>query len=260
MPEFNLPNLQDLDKDELVNIVAKMNKTLSWLLSNLDSLNVTEINTNLTRVASQDGETIINGPLLQMYDKQATPMLRLQQGYNASTGDFVFQMFNKLGQLMMDLDSNGNALFQGVVRTAASGRRIEISGNSLFAFDANQIARIEYRPTTSVQGLEYYEIWFRDQNGVQTGVLNSIDGLFSIGSMRNMIIGTNPGYTTYFSGGAAVDFQNNVVKFNNATVQGLTTTINGSHNHGIPDGTVLLVSGGGTVTFRQSGDHAHNVE
>lgn len=38
---------------------------------------------------------------------------------------------------------------------------------------------------------------------------------------------------------------------------GISTGGSGSHNHGIPDGTVLMVQGGGTVTYRVAGNHTH---
>ncbi len=38
---------------------------------------------------------------------------------------------------------------------------------------------------------------------------------------------------------------------------GNPTSTDGLHNHGVPDGTVLMVNGGGTVTFSQSGSHSH---
>lgn len=38
---------------------------------------------------------------------------------------------------------------------------------------------------------------------------------------------------------------------------GASTSSVSNHNHGIPDGTVLMVDGGGTVTFVASGGHSH---
>jgi hypothetical protein len=38
---------------------------------------------------------------------------------------------------------------------------------------------------------------------------------------------------------------------------GISTGLSGSHNHGIPNGTVLMVDGGGTVTWSSAGSHSH---
>lgn len=39
---------------------------------------------------------------------------------------------------------------------------------------------------------------------------------------------------------------------------GVVTGSGGSHNHGIPNGTVLMVSGGGTVVWSTAGNHTHS--
>lgn len=39
--------------------------------------------------------------------------------------------------------------------------------------------------------------------------------------------------------------------------KGIATGSAGSHNHGIPDGTQLMTSGGGTVTYFSAGGHSH---
>ncbi|OPG91346.1 hypothetical protein B2I21_35190 [Chryseobacterium mucoviscidosis] len=38
---------------------------------------------------------------------------------------------------------------------------------------------------------------------------------------------------------------------------GVSTGLSGGHNHGIADGTKLLIEGGGTVTFFAAGQHSH---
>lgn len=39
---------------------------------------------------------------------------------------------------------------------------------------------------------------------------------------------------------------------------GTSTGLSGSHNHGIPNGTVLMVNGGGTVVWSVAGNHSHS--
>ena len=43
-------------------------------------------------------------------------------------------------------------------------------------------------------------------------------------------------------------------------IDNLITSTSAKHDHNIPNGTVLMVSGGGTVTFQDDGDHSHDVE
>ena len=134
MSQFNLASLQaGMSIDELADEVAKLTKTLNHVLYHLDSINVKRLYTEETYIGSTLGETVISGPTLQMFDKQATPVMRLQMGYLASASDFVFQMFNKTGAQMISLDTSGNYVFAGgTIRTAPTGQsRIELTGNSL---------------------------------------------------------------------------------------------------------------------------------
>lgn len=60
-------------------------------------------------------------------------------------------------------------------------------------------------------------------------------------------------WSNYQAGGSNLQ-----TELNNKASVGVATNINGAHNHGIPDGTVLLVQGGGTVIYRVAAGHAHN--
>jgi hypothetical protein len=135
MPEFEFPSINgDMGIPDILNAMAKITKTLDWLNRNMDSLNVTEINTSITRVKSKDGTTVINGPLIEMYDKQNPPKLRIKQGFDAAVNDFVYKMFNIFGQLTVNVDSSGNIVvntgtFMGDIITdknAKVGNNIEV--------------------------------------------------------------------------------------------------------------------------------------
>ena len=110
---------------------------LNHLLAFLDSKNVKRIDTNETVIRSADGETRINGPLIQMYDKQGTPILRLQAGYDAATLDFVFQLLNSAGDITVSMDSStGNII---VERGTFKGSITIGTGNNVFKADSNGI-------------------------------------------------------------------------------------------------------------------------
>jgi hypothetical protein len=48
-----------------------------------------------------------------MYDNQDPAILRLKQGYEVSSGDFVFELYNKSGVKTVDIDSNGDVDITG---------------------------------------------------------------------------------------------------------------------------------------------------
>lgn len=111
-------------------------EALNWMMSKLDSRNVKRLDTNETHIASKDGETVISGPLLLMYDKQGVPVLRVKMGYDADSLDFVFQLMNATGDITIDIDSNGNIT---VERGTFKGSITIGSGNNVFKADSNGI-------------------------------------------------------------------------------------------------------------------------
>lgn len=136
MATVSIWEVRGADK-ELINQIALMRKDLEEMLENLDSINVKRLNTNITSIKSQHGETVIRGPVLEMYDQQATPVLRLRQGYDELTGDFLFEMYNKAGVKTIGIDSNGDATFTGtitssVIKTGPDGTdHLELTGAGL---------------------------------------------------------------------------------------------------------------------------------
>jgi len=110
-----------------VNILAKDGKALKFSLTNIDSSNVTELNTNITNISSEDGETVINGPLLEMYDDTST--LRLKMGFDEDTSTFIFSLKDDSGSETIGVDSNGDAIFKGTV-TVGTDYPVEITNNS----------------------------------------------------------------------------------------------------------------------------------
>jgi len=146
MPEFSLQGYEDLEVT-----VHRMRKELLWLLNCLDSLNVKEINTNITRVRSKDGITVINGPQIEMKD---TNRLRLKMGYDEATGEFVFTL--------MDVDGNPTLSMNSLGQLLLGGKPL------IEMYDNNNVLRLRmgYNGTTFV-----YQMF--DGNGNETIGLNS---------------------------------------------------------------------------------------
>lgn len=112
LQSFPMPT-KGMTVDQLANVVAQMGRALSYLTGNLDSANIKTIYTDQTDVQSSNGKTVINGTLLEMYDNQSTPVLRIQMGYSSKTSAFVFNMFNEAGTQTVSLDSSGNIQLGG---------------------------------------------------------------------------------------------------------------------------------------------------
>ncbi|MFA4854183.1 MAG: hypothetical protein WC616_02400 [Candidatus Omnitrophota bacterium] len=117
MPTFKM-NMPDTSKltlerkvEALENTLTELITRISWQQSKLDSTNVKRIDTNQTVVKSANGETVITGPILEMYDSAA--VLRLKQGYNSATDTFLFALNNAAGDQTVGIDSSGNIVVTG---------------------------------------------------------------------------------------------------------------------------------------------------
>jgi hypothetical protein len=96
--------------DKLENTVLELIRQMGWMFSKLDSKNVKRLDTNETTIKSKDGETYINGPVLEMRDSDGT--LRLKQGWDVEELLFVFKLYNALGLITVDLDSDGELVVE----------------------------------------------------------------------------------------------------------------------------------------------------
>lgn len=110
MPVFTFQKADTVEEtiDELL-------QRLAWITSRLDSKNVKRLDTNETVIKSADGTTEIQGPLLLQKDSAGT--LRLKQGYDRASGEFVFNMYDDTGAQTIYLNSSGEAVFAGNVQT-----------------------------------------------------------------------------------------------------------------------------------------------
>ena len=112
---------------ENADVLSKLQKNLSWILTHLDSQNVQSINTNLTTVQSEDGATTIDGAQLIMQD--GTGNVRAVLGKD-NVGNFIFRIYDEDGNAAVSLDDDGQALFTGKIRGAdIEGVNVRIAPN-----------------------------------------------------------------------------------------------------------------------------------
>lgn len=169
-----MPNNISMEKkvEILQSTVEELLSRFSWFTSNFDSKNVKRLDTNETVIKSADGETIIRGPVLEMYDKQATPVLRLKQGYDSVTGKFVYELYDAAGVKTVGIDSNGAATFTGTITggtiqtNTALHSRIVITGDTLKTYYSNGVTDYLNGVAWGIGALKNYG----DLNFYDTGV------------------------------------------------------------------------------------------
>ena len=108
------PQMGKTDAETIRNLysnVCMLRRELDHFIKFIDSDNVTEINTNITRVKSDKGTTEIKGPQLIM--KDLTPIIRLQAGLDAETGKFVFKLMDSAGKATLSMSDLGQILLSG---------------------------------------------------------------------------------------------------------------------------------------------------
>jgi len=137
MATVQLPSIENAnDLYQVKEQLAKLTKEIDYLLNNLDSTNVTSINTNRTKVSSKDGSTIIDGNQLVMTDT-TTP--RLKMGYNETSGLFEFILYDENGIKTFEVDSTGEAIFKGSISTEKNA----IIGNKITLGDPDAVGVIK---------------------------------------------------------------------------------------------------------------------
>ncbi|KKQ46616.1 MAG: Phage minor structural protein, partial [Candidatus Moranbacteria bacterium GW2011_GWD2_37_9] len=155
--------------------IARYVQSLIQKTQKLDSKNVKRLDTNETHIASNKGETVIQGPLILMYDKQGVPVLRLKMGYDAESAAFVNQLMNASGEITYYVDSNGNLVvergtFKGSI-TIGTGNDVFKAGNEGIWLGHAEYALAPFRVS-------------KDGTAVATN-LTAVGGIIKGGSFRN---------------------------------------------------------------------------
>lgn len=110
MPVFNAP-MQRIDAADPVralktmeNHIRSMQEQLEFTLSNLDSSNIREIETDKTNITSSGGGVTISGDSIDLSGKKGE---RFRVGYDKDAGLFRFEVRDAGGASVLYLNSEG---------------------------------------------------------------------------------------------------------------------------------------------------------
>jgi hypothetical protein len=209
----------------------RLQKDINALINerNMDHTHVARLYTEYCDIQSEAGETVIDGPLLTMRSAASTT-IRLLQGYDPSTGDFVnrlydangnivfsvnttgqvqlsgkpyitmtddtttirlklgynqvtnqfeYALYNVLGAQTFGVDSSGDGTFTGtitggVIRTASTGARIQLSSNTLATFSSNNV--LNGLVTENTTGQQFGDVYIYDAGTKMLEFYNNLTG------------------------------------------------------------------------------------
>ncbi|WP_372997402.1 hypothetical protein [Lutispora sp.] len=190
-----MPTWTSINADTFKDFQIAFNRYMEYFVSHLSSKNVKRLDTNETEIKSKDGTTYINGPLLEMRDAALT--MRLRQGYDKTTGKFVYQLFDESGDITIDLDSNGEATFKGNIETLKNA----FVGNDLYLGSTGSVTKaLRFRSSTKDivfrgyvdNGVANIGIGLLDKTDASNAAMDSMNGnMFIYGSMVLMSGGTS---------------------------------------------------------------------
>lgn len=238
--------------DDLVKKVNVLSGELSNLMLNLDSLNVVSLTADHIDAGTIDANVVtIRSDL--------------------TAGAYV------------QIDGNGMVINNGSFNTFTADINGAVTMTSALIQSSSSYPRIVMDPTNDL--FVAYET-ATDYIALEPiGSFNSAPGLNIVQGANNVVMGFGAGSTSTVGLYSSVEFEmrmpngllmpgntmwtdftnlknltsglNLQQTLNAKATAGAATSTDGSHNHGIPNGTVLMVDGGGTVTFVTSGSHSH---
>ncbi|PWV97433.1 hypothetical protein DFQ01_12177 [Paenibacillus cellulosilyticus] len=155
---------------------------------------------------------------------------------------------------------NGGKITGALIQTSAAYPRSEMSvdGNYFGAFGSESE---NIRVTSYYTGRNRPVLSFTN-NGYTVTLDHSSPGFFDI-TAQEISLDANVaipfGQTLYITSWDKIitNESNLLSELNSKANIGSVTTAAGAHNHGIPNGTVLLTADGGTVTFIAASSHSH---
>jgi hypothetical protein len=205
----------------------------------------------LYALATDDGYTKLEASGLHVYDDLARERLIAGWWMDGATKRFGLNVKASDGATTL-LDD------RGLLQTWQEGRADNVDAthplvlNVYLPTETRQIKRALLR--FRLQAFRAYETGAASGGG---GIQTSTSGGGSTPTS------TQNGGTDYWTDANQYMFISGLtgdyVQSDGAHSHGGSTGINGTHNHGIPDGTSLAISGGGSVTFRESGAHSHSI-
>jgi hypothetical protein len=253
MPTPNLPSIGDQPSQrQILDYIAKLQRDLEWLLSNLDDLNVRRITADIIYAGTIDANVVTirsdltAGAYVQI---DGNGMVINNGSFNTFTADINGQVTmtraliqsNPSGYPRIVMDPTTN-LF-GAYQSAANYALI------------NPINSFSSAPAfSSVEGSDEIVLGFGAGTLTRAGLYSS--GEFEIRTPvgLNMPVTRFTNWTTVLNMLTGNNLQQDL---NAKATSGAATSSVGNHDHGIPAGTLLAVSGGGSVTWVPSGGHFH---
>lgn len=133
MPIPTLPKAQGTSNEELINYLAKLQKEVQWLLANLDTKNVRQLDADVINAGTLDaGLVTVRSDLTSGYIQIDSTGLKANDGTKNT----------------FEINSSGKAYFRGDItsdaniigatfKTADSGVRIEFSGNAFKTYNSS---------------------------------------------------------------------------------------------------------------------------
>ena len=255
LPSVNLEE-QDTGKllKQLINAYIMLTEELTFLLNNLDTRNINELNADIINAGTINAALVkiqtalMNGGFISIDD----------QGFkiNDGTGDTMTagldgkvkmtgaEIRSKAGYPAVVMDPE-NDLFGAYTDTARNVKieAIDISSGSPRILISSQSGSLSlYQQATTADVYAYNSnMRIEAQKDIRL-----VPGYF-----YNV-------YVPFEQLRDTADSVSLVGKLVQKASAGASTGLSGGHNHGIPDGTVLRKADGGTVTFFAAGQHSHS--
>lgn len=258
MANVTLPTINAGEDDlktlvkKLLNAYVMLTEELTYLLNNLDTRNINElnaelinagtINANLVQIKSDlmaGGYIKIDGEGMKINDGTTDTMVVGLDGKPKMTGA---EIRSKAGYpaVVMDPDSN---LF-GAYKDLNNLIKIEAdyAGSPIMRFIQNGLVRGNIN-------MVYGDIALEGLSGVTVQALNGYDLILNVSSGGKIRI---PSFGAIAAGNTTL-----ADALSGKASIGVSTAFSGGHNHGIPDGTQLRTADGGVVTFNAAPQHSH---
>ncbi len=122
---FDLPQPRTAGKSaedaikQLGNYVASMREQLEFVLQNLDSRNIIEISTDITKITNSDGTMAFSSDMLNLL---GTDGMGFVAGHDKQGGGFKFEVMGGGGMKLLYMSTEGKLILtRGVVKTIDGG-------------------------------------------------------------------------------------------------------------------------------------------
>lgn len=258
MANVQLPNIDTAETDikvlvpQLLNAYAKLTKELTWLLNNLDTRNVNELN----------AEKIVAGSIVT--DKLAA---------GAVTADKI--SVNELSAITADLGHITAGLIESIeiygsyISTRRNGYpKAELNDNG----DLVAVWTDENNYVTIEPGLFNEPTMVYRRAGAMSLILGPVAGFSALLATLDLRVGTQSGSLVLTCGSGPLDSvsvpswsktrsveegQSLAAALASKAASGISTGLSGGANAGIPIGTKLAVDGGGYVVWNGVPSHSH---